>query len=523
MKITIAQLKSEIDQVIIANGQQLIVGSILNGVLQDLVDSVQGVSIYYGSTAPTSLIGKSGDLYFRASNLVIYLNIGGTWFPIFSIIVDSTPTLNSNNPISSGGVYNSLTSKADLVNGKVPLSELPTGLTSSTRSYATIAARNADTDLTGVIFGFVVDATADPAVGSGSALYYNNNGTWVLFSDTNELSVVLTWTNVTGKPTFFNTQWGMISGTLTNQTDLVAALNTKMNTTLIDGSPVSGNTSHLISSDGVFQALVLKASAATLASHIANLSNPHQTTLEQARAQNNQIQGNIDANNNRILNLPSAVASSEPATFGQLSALIADSVKPPRPLDCSANPNYPAATAGDSYKVSVGGIIGGSSGLVVAVGDLIIASVNSSAGNQATVGANWGIYQTLVEQATNTVYGLIRLSTDAEAIAGSSNNNVLTPFTGSELYIQKAKTVFYQINPIGVNEVSFYMRNAGNINSITISGAHGVLLRTGLSSTYPSSVVYPYAYSIGDRVFASFIYDDLTKPICNLILNCIDN
>lgn len=520
-KLTITQLKAEIDELIKANGLQQIIGDILNGVLQDMVDSGQNITIYQGTTAPTSLLGNNGDLYFRTDTNVIYYKVSGSWFALFSILIDSAPTLNSNNAVSSGGVYDALLNKADLVSGKVPSSQLPTQ--GNTRSYTNIASRDADTDLTGVQFGFVLDASADPAVGSGSALYFNNNGTWVLLSDSAELGVVLAWSNITGKPTYFNTQWGLISGLLSSQTDLVAALAAKMNLTIIDSTPISGNTTHLVSSDGVYQALALKGSAATLAAHIANLSNPHQTTLEQARSQNNQIQGNIDANNNRIINLPSAVASSEPATFGQLSALIADSVKPPLPIDCSGNPNYPAATAGDSYKVSVAGLIGGSSGLVVAIGDLIIASVNTAAGNQATVGANWGVYQTLIEQATTVVYGIVRKSTNAEAIAGSSTDSVLTPSAGTLLVQTLAKTVFYQMNPIGVTEVSFLMRNSGNVLSTSISGASAVKLRTGLSGVYPGgSQTYPYAYTSGDRIFATFIYDDLLNATCNFTLNCQD-
>src|SRR5437016_1551524 len=48
-------------------------------------------------------------------------------------------------------------------------------------------------------------------------------------------------------------------------------------------------------------------------------------------------------------------------------------------LDCSANPNYPAADVGDRYIVSVAGKIGGSSGDTVDVGDIIECKTNNSA------------------------------------------------------------------------------------------------------------------------------------------------
>jgi hypothetical protein len=69
-------------------------------------------------------------------------------------------------------------------------------------------------------------------------------------------------------------------------------------------------------------------------------------------------------------------------------------------IDCSANPNYPAADRGATYRVSVSGKIGGGSGTNVEVGDLLICLTDgTSAGNQATVGASWTISQTNLDGA----------------------------------------------------------------------------------------------------------------------------
>lgn len=68
--------------------------------------------------------------------------------------------------------------------------------------------------------------------------------------------------------------------------------------------------------------------------------------------------------------------------------------------DCSASPNYPAADAGWTYRVSVAGKIGGSSGIVVEAGDMFICLTDGSAsGNQATVGSHWNIIQTNIDGA----------------------------------------------------------------------------------------------------------------------------
>jgi hypothetical protein len=62
--------------------------------------------------------------------------------------------------------------------------------------------------------------------------------------------------------------------------------------------------------------------------------------------------------------------------------------------DCSTNPNYPAADAGETYKVSVAGKIGGASGINVEVGDMFICTTDSTpAGDQAAEGDNWNIIQ----------------------------------------------------------------------------------------------------------------------------------
>lgn len=69
-------------------------------------------------------------------------------------------------------------------------------------------------------------------------------------------------------------------------------------------------------------------------------------------------------------------------------------------IDASTNPNYPAASAGHTYKISVAGKIGGASGINVEVGDTITCLVDgSAAGNQATVGANWIILQSNIDGA----------------------------------------------------------------------------------------------------------------------------
>lgn len=124
-----------------------------------------------------------------------------------------------------------------------------------------------------------------------------------------------------------------------------------------------------------------------------------------------------------------------------IDGMFADAVKTPLPLDCSLNPNYPAATKGTSYKVSVAGKIGGVAGVVVEIGDLLIASVASAAGDHATVGANWGLYQTNLDKSTDVVFGTARRATTTEGNSGTDDVAYMTSlkvkgFADSRYFLQ---------------------------------------------------------------------------------------
>lgn len=62
-------------------------------------------------------------------------------------------------------------------------------------------------------------------------------------------------------------------------------------------------------------------------------------------------------------------------------------------IDCSANPNYPAGTKGESYVVSVAGKIGGASGKSVEAGDLIVCRTTNAGGTEAAVGGSWFVLE----------------------------------------------------------------------------------------------------------------------------------
>lgn len=91
----------------------------------------------------------------------------------------------------------------------------------------------------------------------------------------------------------------------------------------------------------------------------------------------------------------SGVTSAIQTQFNALTqALIYQDV-----IDCSTSPDYPAATKGYVWIVSVAGKIGGASGINVEVGDTIICRTTTVSGDQATVGANFNIVQANIDGA----------------------------------------------------------------------------------------------------------------------------
>lgn len=61
--------------------------------------------------------------------------------------------------------------------------------------------------------------------------------------------------------------------------------------------------------------------------------------------------------------------------------------------DCSGNPNYPSATTGALYYVTVAGKIGGASGKSVDIGDTYIAKSDNAGGTEASVGSSWFVLE----------------------------------------------------------------------------------------------------------------------------------
>jgi hypothetical protein len=130
----------------------------------------------------------------------------------------------------------------------------------------------------------------------------------------------------------------------------------------------------------------------------------------------------------------------------------------------------------------------------------------------------------IIPDATENTSGIVELATIAEALARTDDQRAMTALKTIGLILDEKKNVHYQISPVSLNEVSFLMRNSGNVTAITVAGASNAKLKIGLGGTYPTSAqTFPFAYAAGDRVFATYNYADLNNASCNLILTCRDN
>lgn len=130
-----------------------------------------------------------------------------------------------------------------------------------------------------------------------------------------------------------------------------------------------------------------------------------------------------DASGRAQIATPSVAADI--ANKGYVDGLLAanDAMVYKGAIDASVNPNYPAASAGETYKISVTGKIGGASGVNVQVGDMIICLVDSSAsGTQATVGNNWNIIQANIDGA---VIGPASATADAIALFDGASGKLI--------------------------------------------------------------------------------------------------
>ena len=175
-------------------------------------------------------------------------------------------------------------------------------------------------------------------------------------------------------------------------------------------------------------------------------------------------------------------------------------------MNCSANPNYPAANAGHTYKVSVAGKIGGASGINVEIGDMLICTVDGTAsGTQASVGFNWSIVQTNIDGAvisaeTSSIDNQIALmsGTSGKIIKKSlatidASGNVNIP-NGTKYKINGT-----DLSAVDVGATRKYSVNIGDGVATAISVTHNLGTRDVQVEVYTNSGVYDTVFCTVER------------------------
>lgn len=162
--------------------------------------------------------------------------------------------------------------------------------------------------------------------------------------------------------------------------------------------------------------------------------------------------------------------------------------------DASANPNYPAASKGDTYLVSVAGKIGGGSGTDVELGDVYIATSDNAGGTQAAVGSSWMVLQ------GNVLGGAIPTNIDDLAdvdTTGVADGDVLTYDIGSGDWVAAAPTgggggsALYRkvfrpndVEPLAANYATLDTRNSHPTLDADGSTQEGMCFSDVLASSY---------------------------------------
>lgn len=214
---------------------------------------------------------------------------------------------------------------------------------------------------------------------------------------------------------------------------------------MVKANPNGFNTLTLPSTNGTLATLNdVNAASGALATHEADHTNPHAVTLEQARTQNNQLAGVIDANNNTVQNLPSPVNGGDAVNKTYSDANLANAKAYTDSKVTSAfnvaggwdasTGTFPttgtgpggAVRAGDMYNCTAAGSV---NGVAFDVGDNIYALV-------ATPGqtdSNWGKLEHNTQQATETLRGTVMIA-DAATASDTASTEDTKAITAKKLW-----------------------------------------------------------------------------------------
>jgi len=127
-----------------------------------------------------------------------------------------------------------------------------------------------------------------------------------------------------------------------------------------------------------------------------------------------------------LTQIPTALGHAVP--LGTALGIAGERWKNTVDLACNTNPDYPASVVGTTYRVSSAGRVGGASGKLVQVDDIIYChTADTTGGTEALVGTKYLVIQTNLGESSSTVAGYVRLSTPIERSEGTDDTTAITP------------------------------------------------------------------------------------------------
>ena len=225
-----------------------------------------------------------------------------------------------------------------------------------------------------------------------------------------------------------------------------------------------------------------------------------------------------DATGNISVSAPTA--ADHAVTKSYVDALTASGMAIVGSLDATTNPDYPAATVGEAYKMTGAGFVGGASGQAVTDGDVVLALNTNAGGDDATVGTDWLILQSNIDAATKTVAGYVTLADFTEFVHDIGN--------GPELDVATALAETTDVATIADSmQISLFMNQAAleyiddeiaNVNAGISGLVHNeVMLKTMLTTDIDHNLdqatqVEVYQYGTGETIMTN-----VTRPTTNRV------
>lgn len=149
--------------------------------------------------------------------------------------------------------------------------------------------------------------------------------------------------------------------------------------------------------------------------------------------------------------------------------------------NASANPNYPAASKGDAYIVSVAGKVGGASGKSVDIGDVYVASADNAGGTEASVGTSWFVLEHNLVGAllvANALSELTGVAATARSNLGLGAVATLATVTEADITLadnttDDVSTTKHGFVPKAPNVATKYLDGTGAWSTIAVTAVGG--------------------------------------------------